>query len=116
MGAWEWIDPPLALGVEYRTTKKYLGKAVYTKAVDFGALPVTTTKTVSFSSSAVTAVISLKMVLSNGCALNSGYNKTRSFSGAYGIWLDNTQQNIRVVTAADFSSLTGVAVVEYIKD
>lgn len=28
---WEWVNPPMALGVEYRTTERYLGKPVYTQ-------------------------------------------------------------------------------------
>ena len=28
---WEWINPPMDLGVEYRTTERYLGKPVYVK-------------------------------------------------------------------------------------
>lgn len=32
----EWTNPPLALGVEYRTTERYLGKPVYVKMVDCG--------------------------------------------------------------------------------
>ena len=28
-GAWEWVNPPMAAGVEYRTTERYLGKPVY---------------------------------------------------------------------------------------
>ena len=35
-GPWEWVNPPMQLGVEYRTTERYLGKSVYVKAVDFG--------------------------------------------------------------------------------
>ena len=38
-GPWEYINPPMAVGVEYRTTELYLGKPVYTKVVDFGASP-----------------------------------------------------------------------------
>ena len=30
---WEWINPPMAFGTEYRTTKKYNGKPVYTKVI-----------------------------------------------------------------------------------
>ena len=44
---WEWVNPPMALGVEYRTTERYLGKPVYVKMVDFGALPNNTIKDVS---------------------------------------------------------------------
>ena len=46
------------LGVEYRTTERYLGKPVYTKLVDFGAAPNTTTKTVSHGVANVDNVIS----------------------------------------------------------
>ena len=34
----EWVNPPLALGVEYRTTERYLGKPVYCKVVDCGQI------------------------------------------------------------------------------
>lgn len=33
----EWINPPLAAGVEYRTTERFLGKPVYVQMVNFGA-------------------------------------------------------------------------------
>ena len=32
-GEWEWFNPPMELGVEYRTTERYLGKPVYVKTV-----------------------------------------------------------------------------------
>lgn len=38
IGAWEYVNPPLALGVEYRTTERYLGKPVYVKMVDCGVM------------------------------------------------------------------------------
>lgn len=41
-GVWfpfEWFNPPMVLGVEYRTTERYNGKAVYAKAVNIGTLP-----------------------------------------------------------------------------
>lgn len=41
---WEYVNPPMELGVEYRTTERYLGKPVYVKLVDFGALPNTASK------------------------------------------------------------------------
>lgn len=36
---WEWENPPIQLGVEYRTTEHWGGKAVYTVLMDCGALP-----------------------------------------------------------------------------
>lgn len=38
-GTWqpaEWVNPPLAVGVEYRTTEKFNGEPVYAKAIYFG--------------------------------------------------------------------------------
>lgn len=36
---WEWVNPPMLTGVEYRTTERYLGKPVYCKVVDCGTVP-----------------------------------------------------------------------------
>ena len=47
-GKWqpfEWVNPPLTIGKEYRTTERYLGKPVYVRLHDFGALPNNTAKT-----------------------------------------------------------------------
>lgn len=30
---WEYVNPPMLLGVEYRTTERYLGKPVYTQVI-----------------------------------------------------------------------------------
>lgn len=37
-GPWEYVNPPMMLGVEYRTTERYLGKPVYVKVVDCGEI------------------------------------------------------------------------------
>ncbi len=36
-GEWEWENPPMAAGVEYRTTERYNGREVYTMLVDCGS-------------------------------------------------------------------------------
>lgn len=46
-GITEWLNPPMAIGVEYRTTERNIGKPVYVKTLDFGALPNNASKTVS---------------------------------------------------------------------
>ena len=38
-GEWEWENPPMLAGVEYRTTERWNGKAVYTALVNVGAFP-----------------------------------------------------------------------------
>jgi hypothetical protein len=30
-GEWEWVNPPMAVGVEYRTTERYKNVAIYKK-------------------------------------------------------------------------------------
>ena len=36
---WEWVNPSMILGIEYRTTERYNGLPVYTKLIQYGALP-----------------------------------------------------------------------------
>ena len=58
-GPWEWLNPPMELGVEYRTTERHLGKPVYCKLIDFGAVPaVNTNKTVDFAGLGISRIIS----------------------------------------------------------
>lgn len=38
-GVKEWINPPMTIGVEYRTTERYNRKPVYYKLINFGGLP-----------------------------------------------------------------------------
>lgn len=38
-GDWEHTNPPMELGIEYRTTERYLGKPVYVKLLDCGTIP-----------------------------------------------------------------------------
>lgn len=45
----EYLNPPMSVGVEYRTTERYLGKPVYVKTVNTGALPNATYKEISAS-------------------------------------------------------------------
>ena len=33
---WEWVNPPMNLNTEYRTTERYMRKPVYCKLVDLG--------------------------------------------------------------------------------
>lgn len=40
-GIWEWFNPPMKVGVEYRTTERHNGKPVYVKTLDLtGAIPL----------------------------------------------------------------------------
>ena len=52
-GEWEYVNPPMSPGVEYRTTERYWGKPVYCKLVDCGALPNASTKLVYYADNGV---------------------------------------------------------------
>lgn len=54
---WEWENPPMVLGIEYRTTERYNGKAVYTKLVDFGSLPASGSKDVVHTANGIIAEV-----------------------------------------------------------
>ena len=64
---WEYPDPPMYLGEEYRTTGRWQGQPVYTKLIDFGALPNSTTKSVAHGIS-VARVLRAEGQVSNGQA------------------------------------------------
>ena len=52
-GETEWISPPMAIGVEYRTTERYLGKPIYAKLIDCGGCPGTGSKTITHNEAGV---------------------------------------------------------------
>lgn len=115
-GEWEWENPPMSLGVEYRTTERYLGKAVYAKAINFGALPNNSSKNVAHASAVDQTIIALDGVLSDGCHITSGLNRDRAVASDGTITVDNTKWNIRVITNYDFSGVTATFIVKYIKE
>lgn len=54
---WEYANPPMSLGVEYRTTERYLGKPVYAKVVNCGSLPnIGSSKSVSILDLSINAI------------------------------------------------------------
>lgn len=106
---WELVNPPMTLGVEYRTTERYLGKPVYVKAVDFGALPNATTKTVTWAASGeVLAVLSVEATSSQGSPVGLG----ASLSGTE---LTATKTTLYVKSSGNYSSDTAVFRLKYTK-
>lgn len=54
---WEWVNPPMVMGVEYRTTERYLGKPVYTQIINCGSMPnIDNSKSVSIAALNVSVV------------------------------------------------------------
>lgn len=108
----EWVNPPLALGVEYRTTERYLGKPVYTMAFSFGALPNASDKVVAMPGTDSTCkIIEIHGYASNEMTL-PGVSGTSTGSQ---VTLTGVGNRAYVITGSDRSSATATIVVKYIK-
>lgn len=106
---WEWVNPPMRLGVEYRTTERYLSKPVYVKAVNFGALPNAATKTVIWATAdEVSAVLSVEATGSQGAPVGLG----ASLSGTE---ITATTTTLYIKSSGDYSSNTAVFRIKYTK-
>jgi hypothetical protein len=110
---WEYINPPMIPGVEYRTTERYNGKAVYTKLVNLGALPGRNGNIHVATGVSATAIVRATAQISDGASMPYGYNREIiSFSVS--------TATINVYTAdneyAVYTDKTGTAQIWYTKD
>lgn len=105
---WEWIDPPMELGLEYRTTERYLGKPVYVQAINFGALPNAAKKAINHGIPGISAVIDIY-----GNVYDQSLTVGAFDGSVYRISGDNRQ--IIVYTNTDISNYTAVVVIKYTK-
>lgn len=113
---WEWFNPPLQLGVEYRTTERYNGKPVYTKLIDFGNLPNSSSKNVA---TAVPAdkIISFDGIVTNGSGTRYQFPIVGSSGTAFArSYIVSGSGSIGVTTTTDASGYTAQFVVKYTKD
>ena len=109
---WEYINPPLVLGYEYRTTERYLYKPVYVKLVDFGALPNNTAKGVAIASN-IDNVISIEVIVYSPESLKGTY-----FTGASGITNVSAvpnNSNVWIDTDQDLSATSVYCLCKYTK-
>lgn len=114
---WEWVNPPMVLGVEYRTTKRHNNKVVYAKAFSIGALPNNTAT--GFSISGATEIVT---AYGHGKDTATGTEYPFPIFGYSDGKLTamishrNTANNIYIKTFVDYSGYSGVLTVEYTKD
>ena len=108
-GPWEWVNPPMLLGVEYRTTERYFGKPVYVQAVNFGTLPNANTKSVTWATSGVVlAVLSVEATSNLGEPIGLG-------SSMSGTEITATTTTLYIKSSGDYSTNTAVFRVKYTK-
>lgn len=104
----EYLNPPMELGVEYRTTERYLGKPVYAKLINCGKFPAPAS-----SKQIAHGISDCYPIRVTGQMSNSN---TVPWAEAYSIGADNTI--IRLYAAPNFSDQSGsntVALIYYTK-
>ena len=95
----------MQLGVEYRTTERYLGKPVYVKVVNFGALPANNSKVVQHGISNYVQAIKYDLVGANDNACMT------NFPGVSGIY--SGAVDITIITTSDVSGKSVNVIIYY---
>lgn len=115
-GEWEYENPLMELGKEYRTTERWQDKAVYTKLVSFGAMPNKGSLMLpsTLKSSEIQMVEDSFMGYKTGGPFLSMpfFGTDGSINARAHVSSDN---NVYIDTFVDFSSYTLVAKFKYIK-
>lgn len=107
--AWEYLNPPMVSGVEYRTTERYAGKPVYIRQIYFGTLPNTGNKGVSLGTGV--DVISIE-----GEAYNSQYVCPLGNCGAVKeVWHQLNDGKIYISVNDGASIYEAILIVKYVK-
>ena len=110
---WEYVNPPMKLGVEYRTTERYLGKPVYTKMIDFGAMPNSALKTITFGDDTIKMVSAYGITqygfIIPGATGDSGYPSQELQI------LTSDGGTVGIITHVDRSTQTAKIVAKYYK-
>lgn len=115
-GTWteEWENPPMVAGVEYRTTERWDGKAVYIKRVNLGTLPASGQKTTGYCPGGSTNVrFEAYTITSSG---NVSPLPHITSTGVINASVYASEYNIVVCAMKDVSTSTGFAIVRYTKD
>lgn len=108
---WEWVNPPMILGTEYRTTERYLGRPVYVQLVDLGACPSSGYKDVVLADETIRAIRCTGRWSFNGGSTVPFYSTNLDC-----LYIGCLGRVVRITTGGkNFSEYTAQATVHYIK-
>lgn len=124
-GSWlpiSWETPPMQLGVEYRTTEKWLGKAVYTKLIDVGTMPNATTNSIRVFDEG-TDLTNIRMINISGIGISSESGAQQIFpittwsqgAAVYAQYHSGTGY-VSVLARQDMTSYSAMIKFKYTKD
>ena len=118
-GEWEFINPPLRPGVEYRTVERNNGKPVYVKAMDFGrGAAANSTLTLRFEIGYVNFnMVEYEMILTTASGNQQHLPSFSLYTGAASItsYFDPAQRAIIAYTHTDMSQATLKGVLKFTK-
>ncbi len=111
----EWANPPMEIGVEYRTTERRNGAPVYTKVVDCGNLPSNSSKLIATGIEHTKAFhMDFDLFISTGAiTLPNDVGSTNTNKPAR-VYL-NSARNLYIGTYFDMSDWTAKATFKYTK-
>ena len=113
--AWEWRSPPMIATQEYRTTERLDGKVVYTKLINFGAMPNTAT----FYTEGGALPANAKNIVLNGFIYEASSGKSWPvFYPGNKIWVSpiNGAQEIGINTSENWTGTTAYFIAKYTKN
>ena len=115
-GEWEWVNPPMIEGVEYRTTKRHSGNPIYKKRLGFGVLPDGTTEKAGVKEVEI-GVDASKIMEFSGYAYKSGETNPLplGYMGAFGAYAYINGTKIGISTMNTLSGYQAIFYLEYIK-
>lgn len=109
---WEWVNPPMTLGVEFRTTERYLGKPVYKKLLLFTATMTDGYSHMAHNIANIANVVGCYAELFVGSTTLS----TPILDGNNRIIFSATQNTIRKTAVGDYSEYSARVLMSYTKN
>ena len=106
---WEWVDPPMIPGIEYRTTERWNGAPVYAQLFDCSPLPNATTKVFPVEGNYAD---NISVVVDYG-GMSTYYGQSLQNKGF--VSLNVTQSKISITTEVDYSAGNAYVWVKYVK-
>ncbi len=107
---WEWVNPPMANGIEYRTTERWRGETVFAKLFDFGSLPGSgSTKSVS-SGVTVNQLVQIRVICKNANGTFIPAPNTSELDA----WYATSEQSVKIKNSSAESG-TATVLLKYTK-
>lgn len=113
-GTKEWLNPPMSIGVEYRTTERYNGQPVYAKLVNVGTLPNNGYKDVYNLASGVKTLVSASLTVNN-TSTGATFTGLRMVEISYWYVGSYGDPYFVVQTTGDLTNCEGLVLLKYTK-